>query len=65
MCRVASCQEKTKFSPGQGNVKEFLKNVRKFGHLTKVREMSGNFVMTIKIVLKMISLLLIAYFFKS
>ena len=41
MIRVATCQgnvwEKTKFSPGQGKVREFWKNVREFCYV-----MSGN-----------------------
>ena len=47
--RVATCQgnvrEKTKFSPGRGKVREFWKNVREFGLLTHVKELSVNFAM--------------------
>ena len=39
-------QGKTKFSPGQGIVREFWKMSGNFCHLTHVRELSGNFVMT-------------------
>ena len=37
---------KTKFSTGQGIVREFWKMAGIFCHLTHVRELSGNFVMT-------------------
>ena len=58
-------QGKTKFSPGQGIVREFLKMSGNFGHLTNVREMSGNFVMTINFFLNMVGIFLLAYIFKS
>ena len=39
------CQGKTKFSPGQRKVRNFEKMSGNFGHLTHVKELSGNFVM--------------------
>ena len=41
-------QGKTNFFPGQGIVWDFEKMSGNFGYLTNVREMSGNFVMTIE-----------------
>ena len=38
---------KHKFSLGQGKVRNFFKISGNFGHLTHVRELSGNFVMTL------------------
>ena len=44
--RQGKNEGKTKFSPGQGIVREFWKMSGNFCHLTHVRELSGNFVMT-------------------
>ena len=43
--RVREMSEKNKISPGQGKVVNFEKMSGNIGHLTHVREMSGNFVM--------------------
>ena len=51
-CRVATCQGKVREKQNFLQVRELSGNFEKmsgnFGHLTNVREMSGNFVMTIK-----------------
>ena len=66
---VATCQGKVRGKQNFLQVRELSGNFEKmsgnFGHLTNVREMSGNFVMTINFFLKMISLFLLAYFFPS
>ena len=50
--RVATCQGKVREKQKFLQVRELSGNFEKmsgnFGHLTNVREMSGNFVMTIK-----------------
>ena len=50
--RVATCQGKVREKQNFLQVRELSGNFEKmsgnFGHLTNVREMSGNFVMTIK-----------------
>ena len=50
--RVATCQGKVREKQNFLHVRELSGNFEKmsgnFGHLTNVREMSGNFVMTIK-----------------
>ena len=52
LLRVATCQGKVREKQNFLQVRELSGNFEKmsgnFGHLTNVREMSGNFVMTIK-----------------
>ena len=52
LARVATCQGKVREKQNFLQVRELSGNFEKmsgnFGHLTNVREMSGNFVMTIK-----------------
>ena len=60
--RVREKSGKNKILSRSGNFEKMSGN---FGHLTNVREMSGNFVMTINFFWKMIGIFLIAYIFKS
>ena len=64
--RVREKSGKNKIFSRSGNCQGILKKCQGiFVHLTNVRELSGNFVMTINFFLKMISLLLLGHFFKS
>ena len=60
--RVREKSGKNKIFSRSGNFEKMSGN---FGHLTNVREMSGNFVMTINFFLNMVGIFLLAYIFKS